>query len=176
MSPCSLFQFTPLCERLHYTRLEYHRFVEFQFTPLCERLLNSSASTQYRFLFQFTPLCERLQLCFCSSGLKLYFNSRLSARGYQSALLTTAMASQFQFTPLCERLRDILGIMRPIKKFQFTPLCERLPRITVMRTLFRYFNSRLSARGYSKNRQYIAVFQLNFCLISLLCYIHSIIL
>ena len=101
-------------------------------------------------LFQFTPLCERLLLVRARNFHRShYFNSRLSARGYQSALLTTAMASQFQFTPLCERLRQRLAVLRRSVNFNSRLSARGYSRITVMRMLFRYFNSRLSARGYN---------------------------
>ena len=58
------------------------RMCIFQFTPLCERLHINKVAYDFTKLFQFTPLCERLHHgqtgCFFSS----YFNSRLSARGY----------------------------------------------------------------------------------------------
>ena len=99
-------------------------------------------------VFQFTPLCERLQLCFCSSGLKLYFNSRLSARGYISVHLLEFVFYTFQFTPLCERLLSAYISSWSCLLFQFTPLCERLRSKPVLVSALRYFNSRLSARGY----------------------------
>ena len=54
----------------------------FQFTPLCERLPLFHTKVPRCTLFQFTPLCERLLFPAFLSLLLFYFNSRLSARGY----------------------------------------------------------------------------------------------
>ena len=154
MSPCSLFQFTPLCERLPFTSGNFPSNVAIS--------IHASLREATKFL--------------CVNPISFLISIHASLREATTLLLFFGSQALFQFTPLCERLQASWWRFSTQPLFQFTPLCERLPRITVMRTLFRYFNSRLSARGYSKNRQYIAVFQLNFCLISLLCYIHSIIL
>ena len=82
---CSLFQFTPLCERLPIICLSNKGSRSFQFTPLCERLLALNHSFALLTTFQFTPLCERLLLARARNFHRShYFNSRLSARGYGS--------------------------------------------------------------------------------------------
>ena len=146
------------------------RMCIFQFTPLCERLHINKVAYDFTKLFQFTPLCERLHHgqtgCFFSS----YFNSRLSARGYVitpyasgSAVISIHASlreateyriwykseNRFQFTPLCERLPFRFWRRKMSNKFQFTPLCERLLWDWRCLRYRLYFNSRLSARGYA---------------------------
>ena len=148
----------------------------FQFTPLCERLPLFHTKVPRCTLFQFTPLCERLLFPAFLSLLLFYFNSRLSARGYKVKTLISDKAVISIHASLREATIDWSDLGKSI----FISIHASLREATWWRCSYHsidgYFNSRLSARGYSKNRQYIAVFQLNFCLISLLCYIHSIIL
>ena len=65
----------------------------------------------------------------------------------------------FQFTPLCERLPALIrnGYIAVLISIHAS-LREATYQILLIAMLLRNFNSRLSARGYSKNRQYIAVF------------------
>ena len=98
----------------------------FQFTPLCERLPLFHTKVPRCTLFQFTPLCERLLFPAFLSLLLFYFNSRLSARGYVLPVMKLLFWWIFQFTPLCERLPGSAQRSSVQHLFQFTPLCERL--------------------------------------------------
>ena len=124
----------------------------FQFTPLCERLPLFHTKVPRCTLFQFTPLCERLLFPAFLSLLLFYFNSRLSARGYCIAvhrrlLWTISIHASLREATFADRniIKSIsISIHASLReatvlvlhnhyayKFQFTPLCERLPGVVV---------------------------------------------
>ena len=107
---------------------------------------------------------------------RIYFNSRLSARGYCHTSLKFWVFCISIHASLREATLKLKFSTFIIRYFNSRLSARGYKVLTVSTRQISNFNSRLSARGYSKNRQYIAVFQLNFCLISLLYYIHSIIL
>ena len=142
----------------------------FQFTPLCERLQSHLLILAYIQKFQFTPLYERLHAdrenFMCMEDISIHASLREATHGhcaycgcllisihaslreatcsrYQSSrkkqisihaslreatVISTANvgASIFQFTPLYERLRKAFPRISQMILFQFTPLCERL--------------------------------------------------
>ena len=137
----NLFQFTPLCERLHidWSDLGKSIFISIHaslreatirmpvLTIWCERLRVQFPAYSLASLFQFTPLCERLQrIALLQHSRRFYFNSRLSARGYIQNHSAMSCQKLFQFTPLCERLPVLMEKQISPYRFQFTPLCERL--------------------------------------------------
>ena len=97
-----IFQFTPLREGRHLTKLRLQRILVFQFTPLREGRLFFSASTI----------------------LPFNFNSRPSARGDDADDATLPTTFVFQFTPLREGRLCIAVNDSKYVIFQFTPLRE----------------------------------------------------
>ena len=81
----SVFQFTPLCERLRTALIWF---------VLCSSYFNSRLSAR-GYHGQEDIYAETY-----------YFNSRLSARGYSNVDYGSLAEGEFQFTPLCERLQQ----------------------------------------------------------------------
>ena len=126
MSPCSLFQFTPLCERLQVIAAD------------CKIGGNISIHASLREATKFL----------CVNPISFLISIHASLREATTLLLFFGSQALFQFTPLCERLLSAYISSWSCLLFQFTPLCERLRSKPVLVSALRYFNSRLSARGY----------------------------
>ena len=103
----SVFQFTPLCERLRTALIWF---------VLCSSYFNSRLSARgysnvdYGSLaegeFQFTPLCERLPQHLGQLYHLWQISIHASLREATIMDYSSAFPPLFQFTPLCERLQQ----------------------------------------------------------------------
>ena len=101
-----IFQFTPLCERLH-------RFISGTVAVLISihaSLREATLADRYAKIWHNISIHASLReatiwVCQSEEGRE-DFNSRLSARGYKTETSQQTRLILFQFTPLCERLQQ----------------------------------------------------------------------
>ena len=120
----TLFQFTPLREGRLRILITFFDAGEFQFTPLREGRQTSQYTWKHLGEFQFTPLREGRLLPCNISVLKIYFNSRPSARGDARYDADGREIENFNSRPSARGDWVATRFRGGAHLFQFTPLRE----------------------------------------------------
>ena len=143
------FQFAPLYERLQCCIAPVHTVFLFQFTSLYERLLSTMFLFWNIIYFNSRLSTRGYHICTAVPNRIIYFNSRLSTRGYQvPVILHRKLISYFNSRLSTRGYRMRWIYTKKVIQFQFTPLYERLPSQALTPCISPDFNSRLSTRGY----------------------------